>query len=279
MILKQVFIHGFFHADLHAGNVLVLKDDIIGLVDFGIVGHFSEDLRKKSIDIFYGIVEEDPDIIIETFLEMGMVDQNIDMEEFRKDIKNVIEPLQKSTLEEVEVSHVLEEVLDIALHHHIRLPLDFVLFGKAVVEIEGVALECDPSFKFVDNAKPFLEKLIRKEINIGNMPNEIMKTVMSMKKFLQKLPKETTKTLKKIQEGKVTVDIEDTDIGKLSEEIDKSSNRIAYSMVIAALIVAGALTVNVDLPKIFDLPWVSFLSFSAAGILGIFLLFSILKEK
>ena len=103
--------------------------------------------------------------------------------------------------------------------------------------------------------------------------------MMHFKYFLQELPMDTKKALKRIQEGKVKVDIEDSDIKRLGLEVDRSSNRLAYAMVIAALIVAGALTINVEMPTILNIPWLSFLSFLIAAILGLILFTSILSER
>ncbi|MFH1642352.1 MAG: lipopolysaccharide core heptose(II) kinase RfaY [Nanoarchaeota archaeon] len=278
--LTQIFIHGFFHADPHPGNIMVLKNNKIALIDFGIVGYFNDELKQKSINLFYGIMEEDLDSIVDTFSEMGLMDdKTTDIELFKSDIKKIIEPLQKSSLKDVKVSHVLEKVLAAALYHHIKMPVNFVLFGKTIVEIEGIALEYSPNFKFADSARPFLEKLIKNKFSIKTMPKDFIKSVIKFKRFIQDFPTDATKALKKVQEGKIKVDIEDTDIKRLSLEIDRSSNRLAYGMLIAALIIAGALTINVNMPKILDIPWISFIAYLIAAIMGIVLLYSILNEK
>ncbi|MFH2027777.1 MAG: lipopolysaccharide core heptose(II) kinase RfaY [Nanoarchaeota archaeon] len=279
-ILTQVFIHGFFHADPHPGNIFVLKGNKIALVDFGIVGQFDDYLKEKSIELLMGVVEEDVDSIADTFLDMGLVDETrTNIELFKKDIRKVITPLHKNSLKDVRLCSVLEEVLDIALLHEVKMPLDFVLFGKTLIEVEGIALEYIPDFKLIDETMPFIETLIKKEFNIIDMPKDFMRSLIKFRKFATDLPKETTKALRTIQRGEVKVDIQDTGIKKLSLEIDRSSNRLAYGMVIAALIVAGALTVNVDMAKIFEISAVSFIAFGIAALLGLVLFGSILSEK
>ncbi|HLC96300.1 MAG TPA: AarF/ABC1/UbiB kinase family protein [Candidatus Nanoarchaeia archaeon] len=279
-LMTQVFEHGFFHADLHPGNILVLKNNQIGLIDFGIVGHFNKHLKDKSVEILFGIVEEDIDSIVDAFLDMGLVTEGqSEIEEFRRDVNSLIEPLQKATIAQLKISHVLEEVLDLALKHKVQMPVDFVLFGKAIVEVEGIALQYAPRFKVVENTKPFLERLIKKRLSWQFMSKDFMKSLIRFRKFIGNLPEETTKTLRSIQAGRVKVDIEDSDIKRLGIEIDRSSNRLTYGIVIAALIVAGALTINVAMPGLWGIPWVSLLAFIIAGILGIVLIVSIAKEK
>ncbi len=111
------------------------------------------------------------------------------------------------------------------------------------------------------------------------MTKEAMKTLIKLKKFITELPDQTSKALRTLQEGRVKIDIKDTDIKGLSLEIDKSSNRLAYGMVIAALIVAGALVVNVDMPTVFNLPIISVICFVLAVLLGLLLVKSILAER
>ncbi|MBS3097368.1 AarF/ABC1/UbiB kinase family protein [Candidatus Woesearchaeota archaeon] len=279
-ILTQVFVHGFFHGDPHPGNILIMKNNVIGLVDFGIVGYFNEDLKTKSISLLYGIIEDDLDKVADTFLEMGAVgEKDIDIDRFKFEVRDTIEELQEAKIKDVKVSGVLENVLDIALKYNVRMPTDFVLFGKTIVTLEGIALEYDPNFKFVESTKPFIEKLMRERLSPKYMMGNIIENASKFKKFISELPKQTTEALKKIQSGKIKIDIEDTDVKKLALEIDKSSNRLAYGIIIAALIVAGALVMQVNQPLIFGMPVISFISFLIAFILLIMLFSSILSER
>ncbi|MBW2988909.1 AarF/ABC1/UbiB kinase family protein [Candidatus Woesearchaeota archaeon] len=279
-MLTQVFVHGFFHADPHPGNILILKGNRIDFVDFGIVGYFKGDLKKRSVNIFYGIVENDAGAIADTFLEMGMADESeIDIDSFRDSIRKVIEPLQKSRLKDIKVSYVLEEVLDIALKHHVRLPLDFILFGKSLVEMEGVALEYYPDFRLIESSKPFIERLIKKKISLSAMAGNIKGGFVKYSRLVKQLPDQLSSALKKIQKGTFKIDIEDTDINTLAVDIDKSSNRLTYGILTAALLITGALMITIGKPVLYDIPWVSLLCFSAALIFSLMLFVSMKKEK
>ena len=279
-VLTQVFVHGFFHADPHPGNILVLKDNSIAFVDFGIVGHFDEKLKDKSISIFYGIVENDLDVVVDSLMDIGIDSESIDKEELKYEISLFIEPLQKSPIQDIKVSRVLEEVMGIALNHGLRMPLPFVLFGKTIVTLEGVGLEYDPNFKIIEASKPFVEKLVRQRSNPIYIFNNFVRNALKLKRFAEKLPEEAEKALRKIQSGTIKVDIEDTDIKKLSAEIDKSSNRVAYALIIAALLIVGAIMMQISKgPAVFSIPVLALLSFLGAGFLAIMLFFSILRES
>ena len=277
-ILTQVFIHGLFHADPHPGNIIITNDKKIAFVDFGIVGHFDENLKSKSIDLFYGIIQNDTEKIVETLVELSETEIG-NKEELKYEISDLLEPLQNAEINQVKISYVLEEIMDTSLNYGLKIPTNFVLFGKTIITLEGIALEYDPKFNIIKSSKPFIEKLMRQRYSPVYQFNNFVKDMFRFKKFAEELPDQASKALKRIEKGTINVEIEDTDIKKLSLEIDKSSNRIAYSMLITALLIAGALMINLGRPFIFNISLVSFFSFLLAFILSIILLVSILKEK
>jgi ubiquinone biosynthesis protein len=276
--LTQVFDHGIFHGDPHPGNIIVLKDNSIALIDFGIVGKFTNQMKKSALDLIFGIIGSDYESVTTTMLRMCKTRNAIRVKELKEELREIIEPIQESDIKDIKLSIIMEKSLDIALKHNIKIPTDFALFGKMLVTLEGIALKYDPDFKLIESTKPFIERLIRKkDVNIFM----VEKTIREFKRFkdsVAKVPYEINKTLKKVQEGKIKVDIEDADVKKLSKEIDKSSNRLSYGMIISALIVAGALVINTGTPIVIGLPLLSLLLFGGAATVGFLLIISILKE-
>ncbi len=278
-IFTQVFIHGFFHADPHPGNILILEGNKIGFVDFGIVGHFDNYLKERSIELMYSIMRKDIDTIIDIFLDIGLIGkEKIDMRSFKNEVDRVIAPLRDSTLKETKLTQVLEEVLDVALEHNLKPPVDFALFGKTVVELEGIGLEYVPNFRFMDNAKPFLERLIKNEFRLSNMKKKFVRNMAKYSKLLSDLPDHITGALTKIQKGTIKIDVEDTDVKKLGMEIDKSSNRLTYGMIITAFLITGALMMQVGKPVFYGYPIMSLIFFGLALIFLISLFVSIERE-
>ncbi|MEK6943502.1 MAG: AarF/ABC1/UbiB kinase family protein [Nanoarchaeota archaeon] len=278
-ILKQVFIDGIFHADPHPGNILALKDNKIAFVDFGIVGYFDEKLKSKCIDLFYGTVMQDEETILETMISMGM-ESDTDYEQLKSDIGFVMQPLKDSQMKDIKISRVIEEVLDIGLRHQIKVPAPFVLFGKTIITLEGIALEYDPDFKLLENSKPFMEKLIAKRSNPMYVMKSFAHSMHRYKKFAEEFPEKAEKALDKIQRGTIKVDINDTDIKKLALELDRSSNRVAYGLLIAALLITSAILMNVEKgPTVMGIPILSFVSFVFASFFVFILFISIVRER
>jgi len=216
--------------------------------------------------------------VIDTLIELSSVEiENKD--ELMNEVSNVLGSLQVGDVSKVKVSYALEEIMDLALSYGLKIPMAFVLFGKTVIILEGIALEYDPKFNIIASSKPFIEKLIRQRYNPVNVINNFMKSMIRFRKLSEELPEQASRALKRIEKGSIKVDIEDTDVLKLSSEIDRSSNRIAYSMLTAALLIVGALTIDKGEAFIFNMPLIPFFTFIAALVLSIILFISILREK
>ena len=279
-VMTQVFVHGIFHADPHPGNIIVMRNNSIAFVDFGIVGYFDEKLKNKCIDLLYGIVEQDEELVTDTLVSMGMESDDVDYGQLKSDIGFVIQPLQHAQIRDIKVSRILEEVLDIGLKHNLKVPASFVLFGKTIMTLEGVAIEYDPDFKIIETAKPFIEKIILKRKSPLYALKSFVHSIDRYRKFAEEFPEKAEKVLDKIQRGTIKVDIEDTDIKKLALEIDRSSNRVAYGLLIAALLITSSILMNIQKgPTILGIPVLSFFSFFFASIFTFILFISIVREK
>ncbi|MBI2541849.1 AarF/ABC1/UbiB kinase family protein [Candidatus Woesearchaeota archaeon] len=279
-IMTQVFVHGIFHADPHPGNIIIMRNGVIAFVDFGIVGYFDENLKNRCIDLLYGIVSQDEGLIMETFAGMGMESSELDGEQLKSDIGMVIQPMQNASIKDIRLSRALEEILDVAVKHNLRVPASFVLFGKTIITLEGVAIEYDPNFKLLETAKPFVEKLIAKRASPLYIWKTFANNMHKYRKFAEEFPEKAERALDKIQKGTIKVDIEDTDIKKLALEIDRSSNRVSYGLLIAALLITSAILMQIPKgPLILGIPFLSFFSFLFASMLVIVLFFSIVRER
>ncbi len=278
-LLTQVFVHGLFHADPHPGNILVLPDNSIAFIDFGIVGFFDEKLKNRCIDILYGIVTQDDDLVSSTLVSMG-AEGDFNYEEFKSNVSIIIQPLGTSSVDQLKVSKVLEDVLELSLDYQLRIPASLVLLGKTIITLEGIAIAYDPNLNIVDTSKNFIADLIEKRSKPSYMLKSFMHNVNRYKRLADELPEKAERALDKIQKGTIKVDIEDTDIQRLSLELDRSSNRIAYGLLIAALLITSAILMPLEKgPRILGVNFISFFCFMFAVFFILLLFGSIAKEK
>jgi len=278
-ILEQVFVHGIFHGDPHPSNILILKDERIGFVDFGIVGRFDDALKDLSVNILLAISEGSASRVIENLIDMGSIKDTSKLDELKEKIRYIILPLKSGSLQDIKISKLLEEILDTALHYGIKIPAEFVLFGKTLVTLEGTALLYYPDFRFIEMIKPFLEELLLKRYQPKNLAKRSLRNLIKLRKVATKLPEQTLRVLDKLEQGKIQLEMKDTDISNLSVGIDRSSNRLTYGMIIAALLISGSLVINVGERVLYGLPPVGLMLFSAAFIISLVLIISIVKER
>lgn len=165
LVLKQIFEHGFFHADPHPGNIKVLKDNVICFLDYGMMGSLSARHREDLAGILFGIVNKDESKITKAILKLSEYGQSVDSEKLESDIAELIELYAFGTLKELEIGSLLHRIARVAEEHRLEGPRDFYLLAKALVTIESVGRELDPEFNAVKHAESFAEKLIMERLS------------------------------------------------------------------------------------------------------------------
>ncbi len=276
-ILKQVFVDGFFHADPHPGNILLLPDNKISFVDFGIVGVFDEKMKDDVTNLFVSIIRNDVDEIIETLIGMGMEDGNIKV--LKIELENKIKVLQGAELKDVIISKVLEDVLSLLQKHSFRIPLDFVLFGKTLMTLEGIALKYDQGFKLTVQSKSFVRKLIKKRKGPKQTVRSLIDTTTKLKDFTINIPEKTSLALKRMRDVDISLKYIDRDMRNLIMEMDKSSNRVTFGLIITALVIASTIMLPYDEIRIMEMSAFSFMGFLISGLLVLIIVVSMLRER
>ncbi|MBW3015438.1 AarF/ABC1/UbiB kinase family protein [Candidatus Woesearchaeota archaeon] len=272
VILKQIFEDGFFHADPHPGNILLLKNGKIALLDFGIVGYFDEKLRRNSLDFLLSIINNDPDRAVKVFEQFGM-SHDVDMHRFREEVRDLFQPIAFTNIRDVEISLIIENAIHLASKYSIHVPVDYVLFGKTLITLEGLALKYSPDYKLVSLARPRIKQIIRKQYSLKSIKRKVKSDIEAYANLFSSVPDKTTKLLDILSRGKIGVDIEDADVKNLTLEMEKSSGNLAIGMICAAMVVGSALVLQVpDQPVAYGLPLIPTIGFCIAAIFGIWVL-------
>lgn len=247
-LITQIYDYGFFHADPHPANILVLKKGRkIAFVDFGIVGRFDEELRNKSVSMFMAIMNRDTEGMIKTMLALGILDEyQINRAKLKQDLHDLIEQMQYASLKEVRASEALEQIMQIALKHKITLPLDFVLYAKTIITLEGIGLRYNPDFKLIEQTRPLLTKIIRKKYSPKSIAKYVTKTATQYQELIEELPLKATEALTRISKGKIDLDIEDADISSITYEMEQSVGNLSIGIIIAALIMSSSIVYQIE---------------------------------
>ncbi len=266
IFLKQVFVDGFFHADPHPGNILVLKDGRIGLIDFGILGHFDKKLKRYALDIFHTFINNDPDQAVKIILRMNP-STDIDPEAFRNDLRDIFEHVHCTPMEQLQIGPLIKQTLASANKHHLKIPVDFVLYGKTIAILEGVAVRYHPDFDVPGESKKVLENLFDYKFFTKEVIEKTKAKVSEYSELADIFPEYAKEILEKARKFRFNIDIEDQDVSNLTLEMERSSGNLALGMIIAALIVGSSLTIRLTQQHLLNTA-----GFILAGVLSLWLI-------
>jgi len=281
LILKQIFEHGFFHADPHPGNIRVLKDNVICFLDYGMMGSLSARHREDLADVLIGIINKDESKITKTILKLSAsgYGQIVDSEKLESDIAELIEVYAYCTLEELEIGSLLHRIMDVVAGHRLKVPRDFYLLAKALMTIESVGRELEPEFNAVKHAKPFVEKLIMERMSPLRLIEDFHLSAIEASLLMRDLPAEARNIITQIKQGEATIKFEHIGLDPMLKTFDQTNNRLVFAIILASLVIGSALIVLSGVPpKWQEIPVIGIIGFLGAGIMGFWLLFSILQH-
>ncbi len=275
-MLVQVFERGVFHADLHPGNLILTPDNRLGLLDFGITGALDEPLRRTLLHLFSALVSHEPQMIVRSLIKLGTPSDDTDLSAFERETLRIL-AVWYSDPKRLRPTLMMQQLFTNCYKHGIVLPLDVILFGKALMTVESTTMQLNPSFNFLEFSKTRVAALARKKQSPTQLASAAMTRMRTVSSALVDLPQEAIDALERIKQGSVRVQLSDTDVRHLGLDIAFSSNRISLALLSAAFVVSGALLSDVG-PSIVGYPVMSTLSLAVALFLFGMLAVSILRE-
>jgi len=280
---KMVFEDGFFHADPHPGNILVMPTEQLGFLDFGIVGRVSDELKGAMANTFIALINKDFDRLIDSYIDLGLVPEETDPDvfrrEFKTDIVDFLEPLYGLTIGQINFAESLRAIVKIAIKHNMRMPTDLLLIDKAMIILENIGLQLDPDFDFIAASEPYASKLVRERYSPAKIAREFGRDVADAGEFAFHLPRQLRKIIRKLLRNDIHFKLHHLGLDNLIRDMDRSSNRIAFAMVISALIISSAIMNATGVPpRIFGQSVLGWMGFVLAGLLGVWLLISIIRS-
>lgn len=277
--LKQVLFHGLFHGDPHPGNIFVLQHNTVCMLDFGMVGRLSDELKQYLADLLLGVLARDADRIITLLLSSGELAEDVSLRAIRRDLTEFIDDYYEIPLQQINTGKLLGDFVEILIQYRIKFPADLMLLIKALVTMEGVGRQLDPDFNMIGYLKPFMEKLVKERTSPRNLAKEAARLLPSYYSLIRNLPRDIKELVTRLNHNKFKIDLEHRGLDRLITDLDKASNRLSFSMLIAALIVGSSLIMQTDKgPQLFGYPTLGFLGYSVAALLGLWLVIGILRS-
>jgi len=242
---RQLMDFGFFHADPHPGNTIVMYDGRVSLVDFGIIGYLDEETMMQVANIFLGYAEHDYDMIMDAFREAGLIDDDvIDFKRFRTDLKDMSEPFYGRSLQTISVKDVYEQVMRLAYKYRIRLPRNLLLLLKTFVQTEALGKILGSDASILEVTRPYARNLLQRGYDAQKLLKNMGRDTRSMGAYLKMMPRFAHAIFKRTAEGKHRIEIRHSGFDPAIGRFERGLNRAVVGMIIAASTIAGSLVLN-----------------------------------
>jgi ubiquinone biosynthesis protein len=263
VVIKMIFEDGFFHADPHPGNILVLgppESPTIGLLDLGLVGHLTGPMRDRALDLMVAAVREDFDAVADALYALGRPTRKVDMPVFRNDVATLGRKYLGKRLGEVEVSALVRDLIWGAVKHGIDMPPDFMLVGRSLMTMEGTGRQIHPQLDLVTEARPYFLRLVAQRYSPDKLTGDLLKTALRMSGAAGQMPEQLAEILDDLRKGHLTLKTTDT---QAMSVYDRLGRRMYAGLVVASLVLGGSVVIAAGRD-----PWVGVGMFVVAAVFG-----------
>ena len=275
--LKQFLVDGIFHADPHPGNVFLTDDDRIALLDLGMIGRVTRTFQDNLLRLMLAISEGRGEIAAEAAIKMGEPKENFDRKSFDRRITDLVAENSDAVLSKLNAGKVTLEITRIAADCWFRLPAEFTMIAKALLNLDRVVYTLDSSFDPNAIIREQANEILQRNIVKSIAPNNLLSGVVDLKEFAETFPRRVNKILDAIGNNEVRIGVDAIDEKLVVEGLQKVANRITLGLVVASLIVGAALLMRVETSfRIFGYPGLAMILFLLAAAAGFMLAFSIL---
>ncbi len=279
LVMKQIFVHGFFHADPHPGNVWVLPHNTICFLDYGMMGRITSREKDDFVNLAMQVVQQDEHKATNALLKILNYEEEPNRSELERDVANFIEDNIHRSLKQVDAAKLMHQLLAIIRRYNLSLKPNYYLMLKALTGIEIVGKTWDPDFQVIERAEPFIRRIYLRRFHPRYIAKEMFSSGTEFLTLIKSIPDDIGTLLTLAKQGKIKIQFEHHHLDDLQSTLDRVSNRISYAIVLAALVIGSSLMVHSNVPpKWNEIPLIGLAGFVIAAIMAFILLWSILRR-
>jgi ubiquinone biosynthesis protein len=244
LFLEMIFGNGFYHADPHPGNLILLDGNTIGLVDFGMVGRIDELLRETIEDLLLAIIAQDPEQLTAIIMRLGAVPVGLDDTALGLEVADFVAHYGHVSLGDLNISMALNEMTEIIRRYQIMLPARLALLLKVLVMLEGTARLASSSFNLMEVLAPFRRKMMLRRLSPTRRVKKFHRIYLEVERLAEILPRRLGEILQQVQSGNFDVHLD-------HRGLEPSVNRLVLGMLASALFLGSSLLVSRNVPPLF----------------------------
>ena len=265
----EIFIDGFFHGDPHPGNILLLRDGRYGILDFGLCGRLTPQMRETLVVLSLAVSLKDADTAARTLYRLGTGDARISLAELRDDLHALFHRFLGRSIKDVDATLVLQEVLILAVKHKIRVPPEYALLGRTGATIEGIVRDLHPEIDIAQVAAPYAERLLVGRMGGDQLQGGLYRALLQFQGYSQDVPIQLAQILSDLSAGNFGVQLRGPAVDKLSSTILMATMALCFSILGGAMMIGAFIVLARDVAwHVYGLPVLAMLA--AMGALTIF---------
>jgi len=279
--LKQTFEVGLFHADPHPGNILVEPVSKVGLIDFGQVGTITDEWMTELLVIVLAAVKKEVAVIIDAFADMGAFSPKTDRRTLDRALQALLDKYYGLPIKRFDLSMLLNEFSDVIRRNDVVIPRDLLLLIKAFSTLAGVTARLDPELDLLELLRPRLKRAFAERFSPRNLSRGTALMGWQLFSIARQLPGQLRQALRRFAAGGWHLDVRHENIDRLISELDRSSNRLSFAVVIAAIIVGSSVVVSANTDLIIlglRVQTLGMIGYVLAGIFGLGLSWAIFRS-
>ncbi len=276
---KQVFQDGLFHGDLHAGNIFILPDSHIGLVDFGIVGRLNRRTQDSIANMFVALYYEDYERVAYEYVELAPYSNEVNVDQFAKDLKDLLAPYFGLSMKNVDFGRLLMDSTAIAGKYRLVLPSELMLFFKSIVTVESMARMIVADFNLLDYALEFADEIVKSRYSTDRMKEELVLFTRDSSQLLKGLPRQLKQFIRRVGNPDFAFQMSLRELDEVKRSLETSSNIMFLGLIIGACIVSASLLFqSTHGPFVLNMPLVSALLYGLAAVLGLVAFYNYIRK-
>lgn len=278
--MTMIFRHGFFHGDPHPANILVLAPDRIGLVDFGLAGRLTDEDVSKATRLFIDVANENVEALPKRLGDLGVRYPKEREEEFVAELRELFYRYYGATLEEIDPMQVVREVFSVIYRMNLRLPTRFVLLDRAIATLGSVGVELSPDFNVFEVARPYARSLMLGRYTPARIASRARRESWNLARIASEVPYQVHDVLQQARDGQIEVGFVHKGLDEFMHRMDVVFNRLVMALVVAGGLIGSSVIgiLATDGPQLLGLHALSVLGFVLSGILGVWLLWGVLRS-
>ncbi|MBQ0116972.1 MAG: AarF/ABC1/UbiB kinase family protein [Flavobacterium sp.] len=277
--LTQILEHGYFHADPHPGNVFLLPNKKFCFIDFGSMGTIMPNERDNLEEIMTNFILKDAKRVIRSIKKLAIFYEIEDDNSLERDIYEIFDILDNTTINEINVSVIIEKLKDVMQRNHVMMPEFIYLLFRGIIIVEGIGKQMDPDMNIVTSIKPFALKLSKEKFQPKKILDRNIKNIRTIYENFSSLPDDLSVLFEKLKADKLIMNHKVEGLDEMRITLQNLGNRLVYALIIAAFSIGSSILIMADMPpKIFNIPVLGFIGFLISFVLGITIIISIYKK-